>query len=682
VNISVNHLYDLLPAVYRERDAASGGTLRQYLEVLTDELAVVADAIDQLYDDLFVETAAPWVLPYLADLIGLRGLTGVATGGLTPRAEVANTIAYRRRKGTAAVLEQVARDTTRWPARAVEFFELLAATQHVNHVRARNVGTVGVRDASRLEYLGTAFERGLDDAQGDLVHLPEMRRIATRHGRYDIPNVGIFLWRLQPYPQTEVPARPLTPGEQNRFLLDPLGSPVQLFTLPVTESEITHLAEPVDVPMPIGRRLMAAAPDAYYGAGLSVSIEGIGGSAVEVCDLRDLPDGSSNWAHVPVPAGVVRLDPVLGRVAFGDAQAAAPAVSYHRGFSADMGGGEYDRVDTFAVTDSAPVTVAAAGGADHTSIAGALAALPATGGVVEVLDNATYSEALALQVDGTAVELRAADRRRPTLLLTGDLAVTLAGAGAVSLNGLLVAGGGVRAEGGGSLALRHCTLVPGIDLQPDGLPAQPGIPSLHVATAETSVSIERSILGGIRCHPDADVTMQDTIVDAGPTGVAYASTDAVPAGGGPLEAQACTVLGRVHARVLDLLSNSVVLAAVPAGEEADWPGPVLADQRQRGCVRFSYLPAGSRTPRRYRCVPESDLDASELRPVLTSARYGDPAYCQLERRTPRAVWRGADDESEMGAFHHLFQPQREAYLEARLADYLRFGLEAGLFFVT
>jgi hypothetical protein len=109
---------------------------------------------------------------------------------------------------------------------------------------------------------------------------------------------------------------------------------------------------------------------------------------------------------------------------------------------------------------------------------------------------------------------------------------------------------------------------------------------------------------------------------------------------------------------------------------------VLADQRQRGCVRFSSLPAGSRTPRRHRCVPGTDLDAARLRPVLVSARYGHPAYGQLDRRTPDAVRRGADDGSEMGAFHHLQQPRREAYLEARLADYLRFGLEAGLFLAT
>jgi hypothetical protein len=36
----------------------------------------------------------------------------------------------------------------------------------------------------------------------------------------------------------------------------------------------------------------------------------------------------------------------------------------------------------------------------------------------------------------------------------------------------------------------------------------------------------------------------------------------------------------------------------------------------------------------------------------------------------------------MGAFHALYQPQRESNLRIRLDEYLRFGLEAGLFFET
>ena len=36
----------------------------------------------------------------------------------------------------------------------------------------------------------------------------------------------------------------------------------------------------------------------------------------------------------------------------------------------------------------------------------------------------------------------------------------------------------------------------------------------------------------------------------------------------------------------------------------------------------------------------------------------------------------------MGVFHFLMQPQRETNLRVRLDEYLPFGLQAGLIFVT
>ena len=73
--------------------------------------------------------------PYIGDLIGYRTLHGVVPNVASPRADVANTIRYRRRKGTASMLEQLARDVTGWPARAAEFFQLLGWTQNMNHLR-------------------------------------------------------------------------------------------------------------------------------------------------------------------------------------------------------------------------------------------------------------------------------------------------------------------------------------------------------------------------------------------------------------------------------------------------------------------------------------------------------------------------------------------------------------------
>ena len=102
-------------------------------------------------------------------------------------------------------------------------------------------------------------------------------------------------------------------------------------------------------------------------------------------------------------------------------------------------------------------------------------------------------------------------------------------------------------------------------------------------------------------------------------------------------------------------------------------------------MRYSFLPEGSRTGKRYRCRPDAD-DPPEVRratrPLFTSLRFGDPAYLQLSVDTTDPVRRGADDESEMGATHLLHTPQREANLRLRLDEYLRFGLEAGFFYAT
>ena len=59
---------------------------------------------------------------------------GRAQGGVAP-GRGGQHDRYRRRKGTASMLEQLARDVTGWPARVVEFFELLTTTQYMNHVR-------------------------------------------------------------------------------------------------------------------------------------------------------------------------------------------------------------------------------------------------------------------------------------------------------------------------------------------------------------------------------------------------------------------------------------------------------------------------------------------------------------------------------------------------------------------
>ena len=71
-----------------------------------------------------------------------------------------------------------------------------------------------------------------------------------------------------------------------------------------------------------------------------------------------------------------------------------------------------------------------------------------------------------------------------------------------------------------------------------------------------------------------------------------------------------------------------------------------------------------------------------MRPGFVAQSASHPAYAQLRLETPVEICTGAADEGEMGAYHLIAAPQREANLRIRLQEYLRFGLEAGIFYQT
>jgi hypothetical protein len=190
--------------------------------------------------------------------------------------------------------------------------------------------------------------------------------------------------------------------------------------------------------------------------------------------------------------------------------------------------------------------------------------------------------------------------------------------------------------------------------------------------------------------PDDQTTFKTLALESERPAIAASEGGELP--GAPTTLERTTVLGAVHVRELTLASEVVFTA------------PVTSVRRQAGCVRFSYVPEHSLTPRRYRCQPdlamaqraqeiplkpgdslppaERELVQFRLRPVFTSIHYGDPAYAQLGFGSAEELRTGAEDGSEMGAFCHLKQPQREANLRFRLEEYLPFGLEAGFIYVT
>jgi hypothetical protein len=242
-------LFERLPEIYRTRDAeqAPPDQLRAYLAAVEYVFGGLHENISQLYEDLFIDTCDDWVIPYLADLLGTSHLKGDPR---TLRADVADTIALRRRKGTLGAIERLAVNLTGWACRAVELREDLGWSQHLNHQRpdagggppygmssrtrfdVPRGGTAPLRDPAVLALLGTAFD--------PFAYTADVKPVLhdTRH--INLPNLAVFLWRLAAYRLQ--PGMPLAKGVTDlgpqpsglarfalHFDLHPLDLPVRLF---------------------------------------------------------------------------------------------------------------------------------------------------------------------------------------------------------------------------------------------------------------------------------------------------------------------------------------------------------------------------------------------------------------------------------------------------------------------
>jgi hypothetical protein len=732
-----DRLYNLLPVLYRLRDADQGQALRALLAIIDGELSGVEADIAGLYDNWFIETSDEWAVPYIGDLLGVRGLNTIQDGAFSQRAYVANTLFYRRRKGTAYVLGILAGDVTGWPAHVVEFFELLQTTQYMNHLRLFNA-MPDLRQVNQLNLLGTPFE--------SLPHTADVRHINDRRGRYNIPNVGIFLWRLQAYPLQKVIARQATSPHAYGYHFSPLGNPAPLFNAPASLSSLhfpggsaehggSEGGDEQKVPAPIRpydffldlkayQEAYASAVNPpedsrYYGPNRDLQIVKDG---APVPPMQVMCKDLSAWARPP--AGKVAVDVRLGRVTFasGEEPTQDLVVYYDYGFSADIGGGPYDRRERITAVQ-APIQEFAIGeGQTYPTLADALTAwnlVPKPPAVFRIFDSATYDANLTIDLPaGGMLVIDCENGERPTLVNAAPLKVTSAAANSeetasFTLSGLLIEGS-LEMDGRLDLTITDCTLVPGQSLDEDGYPAHSDGASLTVTGADISdnrISIARSILGPLELPEECrGLAVSDSILDAplakdadAPSRFALAA-DGAGTGAGPVTTlERVTVFGEVHVRELSLASEVIFVH------------PVIADRRQAGCVRFSYVPGGSSVPRRYHCQPDlavaarkkeldpTPLSASEqeriemrVRPQFTSVRYGDPAFAQLAPLTSPhfefqnggneggadEIKTGAEDGSEMGVFSMLQQPQRLKNLQVALEEYLRFGLEAGIFFVT
>jgi hypothetical protein len=752
----LDFLYRLLPAIYREQDAQRNFQLRALLRIIAQPGALIESNLEQLWNNLFIETCEPWVIPYIGDLVsnnmlydGSRTMSQDTAKSLFPdlsgrnlwppvaarvRADVAKTIYYRRRKATLPMLEELARDVTGWPAHAVEFFERLAWTQHLEHLRFQSQWT-DVRSIDRMERINGAFD--------ETSHTVDVRSPAEQEGWHNIRNIGFFFWRLRGYPLQRVPARQASAPW--RFHFSPVGNPAPLFSRLRPEGDSSGLSTERHIPGTIRRTLFFDDLDNYrnttpprpdftnlYGSfeagAASIFVERNGklvDPAVDpaaplatyqaqiVCRRLD------PWPAVQPPGRIIAIDVVQGRLAVGsgwpDATTAID-VSYHYGFSADLGGGPYDRrkwlVKPELVTKRYEVKEAAVAPVFPT-VAAALLQWTADlrpNAVITILDSRTYQlpSPITLRNEGGLI-IEAANRERPLLQTPpGGLEVdvsppVVAGNAdrnaALTLSGVAIEGFVHVAGDLGQLRLLHTTVVPGRSLNEDGDPvgSEPsviveGLSAGNPINAQLHVQAAFSIAGPLEVPETcAGVTLLDSIID-GLGGAVLKGPGATP--GPPLSAERSTLWGTTQVKELD-------------ASESIFTGLVTTLRTQQGCVRFCFVPPKSQTPRRYRCQP--DLAVAEaiaqalernpsltkpqqqqirdfidgwLKPSFTARRYGQPGYAQLHLGSPRQLQTGAQNGAEMGVFCHLKQPQRESNLKIRLQEYLPFGLDAGIIYVT
>lgn len=720
-------IYDRLPVFLRLRDAEAGGALQAFARVVAEAFWIIGRDIARLERNAFIETCDDWVVPYLAELLGIPAPVFPGQGpsmarALAPRLAVANAIARRRRKGTAGALQGLGRDLLGRPSLAVEFRRTTLVLPS-----ARSPGIVpprlpGLRDRDKLDRLGGVF-----DSTARLFDPRPAGPLGTGRGRSNA-SAGVFVWqaavdrvdRGQPRPVQAIhPQRERCDDrdeDRSPFLriatFHPLGIETRLVTRPLPIVDPTGAASELEFPTPIRREALAdpTRRPLLYGPGRSLTVWREGPAApgeeppIEPVAARDIVVADLKRERPELQPSQVAVDPIHGllarRVVPGQ-PAAALRVSFHQARLAALGGGDIDRparpipagaahVYVRKVDDADPDQEALPPGTTFArSIAQAVAGLlqPGPGGpppshaVIEVMDDSTYHERWRFTLPaGMTLELRAGPGRRPTVALRGDRRSRIASSGGATLfiDGLTIARNALRLIGPfARVVLRDSTLVPGRTLRRDGRPAEPGTTSLVLKRFEGMVSVVRSIVGrvlviGPNRHAEPPLfCLSRSILDAGrgPDACEAISGRSCAAAYLALRADQSTIVGRVEVHQIDQASDCL------------FDGEVVAARRQIGLMRFCHSTPGATgrfaTPRRFQCQPDLALAQGRPAPVprFAATRFGRPRYLQPAPDSDSALLRGAADGGELGAYHDLYLTAKLENLHRQLDEFTPVGLD-------
>jgi hypothetical protein len=333
-------------------------------------------------------------------------------------------------------------------------------------------------------------------------------------------------------------------------------------------------------------------------------------------------------------------------------------VDYQEGYSAHVGARSAPREPILGARQPVPTRVVGAkagprettppGVPHYLSLTDALQAIqadpaPAAHEVIQLDDSATHEELLPWPTNISRLTLQAAEGERPILQFqfqppfAPELRYER-----LTLRGLVISGRHILLPKVEAVELQFCTWL------------STGTPVLFAAPPgrEVTVDVFRCVTGGLELRGPGRLTVRDSVVDAGTDGRALLAPE------GMCELERVTVLGRTEVLVLE-------------ASEVIFDGMVTVTDRFHGCVRYSRVPQGAVLPRRHRVV-----EGVEVR--FVSRDGADPAHARLAEDCDPAITRGAEDGSEMGAFHHVRLLQRLEALARRLTEYTPAGLTTGI----
>jgi len=447
-----------------------------------------------------------------------------------------------------------------------------------------------------------------------------------------------------------------------------LGQDGPLFALSQPESDPTHIAGELNLPVPIRRLAFEEHPEAYYGADLSLAIwaDGWAGAPADepIPVTQLIPADLSGWTYV-TPLNFVSVDVQLGRIAFScRANCRAKACAS-------------------VIVMASPPTWAAVStrGRCHSSPPPAFSIASARGAISEYFSGpepVAYGQASECDYRDRcqrrlcrAIEHHAGRRAVAADSCRQPYQARAAHAGLAYRS----AGRAVRQAGlGQPIHARRSTdhRPTGTDRGRPGWRSQPSVsgrsghpalhagarlgesiaianrpgrptPSLQLNNVRARLCIAHSIVGSIQIQEDEvsldpiPVDISDSIIDATDSSRRAVSAPGDIRAHAVLSVQRCTVFGIVDIHSVQLGENSIFTSCVNVA------------RRQLGCMRFSYVPRGCRTPKRYHCQPDGviaavmaaisdpqkqrvELANEQLRvtpAVPRSVRYGTPAYAQL-----------------------------------------------------